>query len=112
VSIDDIPRRAKLWLHCPAELALREVVDLVEQMGCDPRLTDVINAVHAAREMLADFVDDTNWRPWEEKIEPLAVCGKKCDHGSECLGLIGHEPPDRHETQHGCVFYDEKAGGK
>lgn len=37
------------------------------------------------------------------------VCGKRCDHGSECLRLAGHGP-DGHETQHGCVFYD-KAGG-
>lgn len=34
------------------------------------------------------------------------VCGARCDHGSECLLLSGHEPSDRHETQHGCVFYD------
>jgi hypothetical protein len=34
------------------------------------------------------------------------VCGKRCDHGSECLLLAGHTPSDKHETQHGCVFYD------
>lgn len=36
------------------------------------------------------------------------VCGKRCDHGSECLLLADHAPPDRHETQHGCIFYDEE----
>lgn len=34
------------------------------------------------------------------------VCGKRCDHDSECLLLADHDPPNRHETQHGCVFYD------
>lgn len=33
-------------------------------------------------------------------------CGKRCDHGSECLLYADHQPPDRHETQHGCIFYD------
>jgi hypothetical protein len=32
------------------------------------------------------------------------VCGKKCDHGSECLLLRGHD--GGHDTQHGCTFYD------
>jgi hypothetical protein len=32
-----------------------------------------------------------------------SVCCRVCDHGSECLLLGGHG--DRHETQHGCVFY-------
>lgn len=34
------------------------------------------------------------------------VCGARCDHGSECLLLASHVPNDRHETQHGCVFFD------
>lgn len=38
-----------------------------------------------------------------------AVCGKPCDHGSPCLLLAGHVPAARHETQHGCVFYEAPA---
>jgi len=38
--------------------------------------------------------------------DALFVCGALCDHGSECLLLRGHTPQDRHETQHGCVFFD------
>jgi hypothetical protein len=37
------------------------------------------------------------------------TCNKPCDHGSPCLLLKGHEPVDRHDTQHGCVFYDAAA---
>jgi chromosome segregation ATPase len=33
-----------------------------------------------------------------------AVCGKRCDHGSECLRRPHTD--SCHETQHGCVFYD------
>lgn len=40
--------------------------------------------------------------------EEADVCGKVCDHGSPCLLLEGHEPGDRHETQHGCVFLDRR----
>lgn len=40
------------------------------------------------------------------------ICGKKCDYGSECLEPSGHEPADRHETQHGCVFYDTQENVK
>lgn len=43
-------------------------------------------------------------------MESIAVCGAKCDHGSECLLLPGHG--DRHETQHGCIFYDAPAAPK
>lgn len=33
-----------------------------------------------------------------------AVCGKRCASGSECLRLPHDD--DRHETQHGCIFFD------
>ena len=36
-------------------------------------------------------------------------CGKKCDHESPCILADGHEPSDRHETAHGCVFFDSRA---
>lgn len=38
-------------------------------------------------------------------------CGKSCDHGSPCLLYADHQPPDRHETQHGCIFFDPRAPG-
>jgi len=43
--------------------------------------------------------------------DALFVCGALCDHGSECLLLRGHIPQDRHETQHGCVFFDPALTG-
>jgi hypothetical protein len=35
----------------------------------------------------------------------VEVCGAQCDKGSECLMLPGHS--GGHETQHGCIFYDD-----
>ena len=37
---------------------------------------------------------------------PPSPCGKECDHGSPCILSAGHVPADRHETEHGCVFFD------
>ena len=39
---------------------------------------------------------------------PPSPCGKECDHGSPCLLSAGHVPADRHETEHGCVFFDPR----
>lgn len=35
-------------------------------------------------------------------------CGKVCDHGSPCVLVVCHDVPDRHETKHGCVFFDAR----
>jgi hypothetical protein len=40
-------------------------------------------------------------------VEESKSCGKECDHGWACLLPHGHEPADRHETQHGCIFYGD-----
>lgn len=54
-----IPRRNRIDLSTPAELAIRNAVDAVESAGCDVRLTNAINKLHEARELVADFVDGT-----------------------------------------------------
>lgn len=35
---------------------------------------------------------------------PPPTCGKRCDHGSGCLRPVHAD--GRHETRHGCVFFD------
>src|SRR5690242_8756710 len=35
------------------------------------------------------------------------LCGKPCDHGSPCTLPADHLPQSRHETEHGCTFYDD-----
>jgi hypothetical protein len=39
---------------------------------------------------------------------PPSPCGKPCDHGSPCILPTAHAPADRHETEHGCVFFDPR----
>lgn len=34
-------------------------------------------------------------------------CGKMCDHDSPCTLPLDHLPGSRHETEHGCTFYDD-----
>ena len=37
----------------------------------------------------------------------VVPCGKVCDHDSPCTLPADHLPPSRHETEHGCTFYDD-----
>ncbi len=53
-----MPRRIRVDLNEPAELAIRAAVDAVEALPADPRLTDAVNLLQAAREKVADFIDD------------------------------------------------------
>ncbi len=54
---NEIPRRNRIDLSTPAEMAIRRAVDAVEAAGCDARLTAAINKLHEARELVADVVD-------------------------------------------------------
>jgi hypothetical protein len=37
-------------------------------------------------------------------------CVARCDHDSRCTLPDGHTPTDRHETEHGCICYDQRPG--
>lgn len=54
---DEIPRRVRLDLMTLAELAIRNAVLAVEEVGADIRLTQAINLLNAAQTRVADFVD-------------------------------------------------------
>lgn len=54
---NDIPRRCRIDLMTPAELAIRNAVEEVEKVGADPRLTDSVVLLSAAQTRLADFID-------------------------------------------------------
>lgn len=56
-EILNIPRRARLDLNTKAELAIHNAVQEVEKAGADPKLTDAINLLQKARELVADYVD-------------------------------------------------------
>lgn len=54
---DGIPRRNCIYLMTPAELAIRNAVDVVEEAGADPLLTEAVILLHQARDKVADYVE-------------------------------------------------------
>lgn len=50
-------RRCDLLTMTPAEIAIRNALVAVEEMGADPRLTDAVTLLDNAKEAVADFVD-------------------------------------------------------
>lgn len=53
----EIPRRIRVDLMTPAELAIHKAMHAVEEAGCDARLTEALTLLQQAREKVADFVD-------------------------------------------------------
>jgi hypothetical protein len=54
---DGIPRRNRLDLCTPAELAIRQAMLAVEAAGAHPLLTDAVSLLEQAKGKVADFVD-------------------------------------------------------
>lgn len=53
-----IPRRIRLDLNEPVELAIRNAVNEVEKMPGDVRLTKAVILLSEARELVADYIDE------------------------------------------------------
>lgn len=51
-------RRNHIGQNLPPELAIREAIQLVEMLGADTRLTDVVVMLDKARNLLADVIDE------------------------------------------------------
>lgn len=54
----EIPRRNRLDLNTPAELAIYNAMQEVEKAGADLRLTEAVNLLDKARNLVADYVDE------------------------------------------------------
>ena len=50
-------RRNCQWLKFPAETALQKSTELVEGLGADVRLTEAIEHIAKAQELVANFID-------------------------------------------------------
>ncbi|MES2379729.1 MAG: hypothetical protein V4538_01720 [Bacteroidota bacterium] len=57
-TTDSVPRRAKLYMLTTPEKAIYNAVMEVEKIGADVRLTNAVNLLQQAKELVADFVDD------------------------------------------------------
>ena len=55
--IMDIPRRNRLDLNMPAELAIYEAIQEVEKLPADVRLTNAVIKLQEAKELVSDFID-------------------------------------------------------
>lgn len=55
--MNNFPRRARIDLMTPEELALFNMIGEVEKLGAHPLLTDVVVLLGDARSKLADWVD-------------------------------------------------------
>lgn len=53
----DIPRRNRLDLNMPAELAIYEAIQEVEKLPADVRLTNAVIKLQEAKELVSDFID-------------------------------------------------------
>lgn len=60
-----IPRRNRIDLMTPAELAIRNAMIAVETVGADVLLTDAVILLGQARDKVADFVDRRKVEGWE-----------------------------------------------
>lgn len=56
--MEQIPRRIRVDMYEPAELAIRQAVAKVEDMGADERLTKAIQLLAQAKELVSDVIDE------------------------------------------------------
>ena len=54
---NEIPRRIRMDLMTPAELAITKAVHATEAMPADPLLTEAVILLLQARDKVADYVD-------------------------------------------------------
>ncbi len=57
IRCNDISRRNRVDKMSPVELTIRDAVKQIEELGCSIGLTEAINHLHKARELVADFID-------------------------------------------------------
>ena len=58
MSDNKFHRRSCIFLLTPAEKAVFDAVNAVENVGADVRLTDAVVLLQQAREKLADYFDE------------------------------------------------------
>lgn len=58
MSDNKFPRRSCIYLFTPAEKAVYDAIQTVENVGADIRLTEAIVLLSQVREKLADYFDE------------------------------------------------------
>lgn len=52
-----IPRRNRLDLMVPAEISIHKIMNEVEEMGADEKLTEAVVLLAKAKNLVSDYVD-------------------------------------------------------
>lgn len=71
-TINGIPRRNRIDLNTPAEMAIRHAMAAVESAGAHPLLTDAVMLLGDAHNKVADFVELDDAMPSNEKVSHSA----------------------------------------
>jgi hypothetical protein len=62
--MNDIPRRNQLHSNAPAELAIYNAIQAVENLPADTRLTEAVILLGQAKDKVGDYMDE------QAKIKP------------------------------------------
>ena len=54
---NNVPRRARVDLNKPAELAIRKAAEEIENLGASVKLTDALNFIFKALDLVSDFIE-------------------------------------------------------
>lgn len=71
MKANEFPRRNRLDLNTPAELAIYNALQEVEKVGADERLTESVILLGEAKDQLSDFIDNVPFKRRMEYIKPI-----------------------------------------
>jgi len=56
-AVNDFPRRNRLDLNTPTELAIHEAIQQIERMPANEKLTEAVVILIKAKSLVSDYVD-------------------------------------------------------
>lgn len=74
----EIPRRSRLDLNTPAELAIFNAMQEVEKMGADVRLTEAITLLQKAKDLVSDHIDGVCPHAWMDMRNEIGIEYQQC----------------------------------
>lgn len=60
------PRRIRIDLNEPVELAIRNAINEVEKVGADIKLTKAVCLLDEAKNLVSDFIDEQKLKSYEQ----------------------------------------------
>ncbi len=76
--MDKIGRRSRIDLMTPEELAIRNAIIAIEELGADIRLTQSVTLLSAAQTRLADYIDRINgWDTFPHQVSLAVLTNNK-----------------------------------